>query len=561
MNKSSHKGNTPGTILVIAISFINLSVGVLPTTVNAQDNNPNPPEDVVKLIFIHHSTGENWLADGYGGLGITLSQNNYYVSDTNYGWGPDAIGDRTDIIHWLEWFRGPESARYMDALFNESGQNSSYTRTLSDPGGENEIIMFKSCFPNSEIEGNPDDPPAPDDYLTVSNAKYIYNDLLEYFITRPDKLFVVITAPPVQNPTYAANARAFNTWLVYDWLAENNYPYTNVVVFDFYNVLTHQDNHHRLLDGEIEHSENGRNTLFYPSDDDHPNQTGSRKATSEFVPLLNIYYHLWKMESPAHSSIQVTPEAPPASETQPPISQVIPMETDEIDNFEGGAPPDSDGWQSFWDEGTQTVITCGPELGPAQSGNTSLHINFNVQADSWATCTLLFLTLHDWQASQGISFYVHTNQPATVFDVNAYGGAIGSLTTYLHAVETTQEMVDGWVPLEITWDLLLRADWEENAGTPFDPSQVRGIAIGFSTYPDTPSIGEIWVDDLRLMDVSAPIIEATTPPTDVSEPEEEIHPTSTTETEPEGKGGGVCPGSIALGCLAIGLSIYVKRRN
>ncbi|HSQ39270.1 MAG TPA: hypothetical protein VLM78_03850, partial [Anaerolineales bacterium] len=71
-----------------------------------QANHLNPPDQVVKLIFIHHSTGENWLTDGYGNLGRTLDQNNYFVSDTNYGWGPDSIGDRTDIPNWVEWFSG-----------------------------------------------------------------------------------------------------------------------------------------------------------------------------------------------------------------------------------------------------------------------------------------------------------------------------------------------------------------------------------------------------------------------------------------------------------------------
>ncbi len=68
----------------------------------AQSLDPNPPDEVVKLIFIHHSTGENWLTDGYGNLGKELGENNYFVSDTNYGWGPDSIGDRTDIPNWLE---------------------------------------------------------------------------------------------------------------------------------------------------------------------------------------------------------------------------------------------------------------------------------------------------------------------------------------------------------------------------------------------------------------------------------------------------------------------------
>ncbi len=65
-------------------------------------DDPSPPASPVRLIFIHHSTGGNWLADPnddqpYGGLGRALMDNNYYVSATNYGWGPDGIGDRTDI--------------------------------------------------------------------------------------------------------------------------------------------------------------------------------------------------------------------------------------------------------------------------------------------------------------------------------------------------------------------------------------------------------------------------------------------------------------------------------
>jgi len=59
--------------------------------------NPNPPATPQKLIFIHHSTGGNWLADPAensvgGDLGRALMNNNYYVSATNYDWGPEGIG-------------------------------------------------------------------------------------------------------------------------------------------------------------------------------------------------------------------------------------------------------------------------------------------------------------------------------------------------------------------------------------------------------------------------------------------------------------------------------------
>ncbi len=76
----------------------------------------SPPSSTVKLIFIHHSSGENWLIDEDGGLGIALRNNNYFVSDTNYGWGPDAIGDTTDLGNWWTWFCGPNRDTYMTAL-------------------------------------------------------------------------------------------------------------------------------------------------------------------------------------------------------------------------------------------------------------------------------------------------------------------------------------------------------------------------------------------------------------------------------------------------------------
>jgi hypothetical protein len=287
----------------------------------------SPPERTVKLIFIHHSSGENWLSDESGGLGLALMQNNYFVSDTNYGWGPEdsllggPIGDNTDIGNWWNWFLGPSRDTILQVLYAESGQNASYPRLAIDPGGENEIVMFKSCFPNSALGGNPDDPPAAgsnplqgegsgSEFHTVGNAKRIYLDLLEYFASRPDKLFIIITAPPLletdTSPEQSDNARAFNRWLVEEWLS--GYSYSNVAVFDFYNVLTSNGgdantndlgssggNHHRYNSGQIEYiTDQGSNTSAYAENgDSHPTPAGNQKATGEYLPLLNFYYLRW----------------------------------------------------------------------------------------------------------------------------------------------------------------------------------------------------------------------------------------------------------------------------
>mgnify|MGYP003584971038 CR=1 FL=1 len=300
--------------VIAVIAVIGLLLFLSPQVRAATE--PPDPVQTVRVAFIHHSVGQNWLDTDQGGLAAELQSHNYYVSDTNYGWGPDAIGDRTDIPDWPAWFTGPASATYLAALYALDEANSPYTRTLADPGGQNKVIMFKSCFPNSSLTGAPLDPPDPTPGLTVGHAKYVYNDLLTYFASHQDKLFVVVTAPPNSDAATAANARAFNTWLVDDWLS--GYAGKNVAVFDFYNVLTGPDNHHRIVNGAVEHVHTpGMDTAYYRSGDDHPSVEGSRKATTEFVPILNYFYSRWTSSEPPITpgpSTSPDPTTPPDSE-------------------------------------------------------------------------------------------------------------------------------------------------------------------------------------------------------------------------------------------------------
>jgi hypothetical protein len=147
----------------------------------------------------------------------------------------------------------------------------------------------------------------------VSNIKGIYRDLLSYFATRQDKLFILITTPPSSfgdpglTPGSAARLRAINSWLVQHWLEA--YPYNNVAVFDFFNVLTSNGgnpdtndlgaatgNHHRLLNGRVQHVIYLDNNFsaYTSTGDSHPAGPGSQKATGEFLPLLNVAYHAWQ---------------------------------------------------------------------------------------------------------------------------------------------------------------------------------------------------------------------------------------------------------------------------
>ena len=144
--------------------------------------------------------------------------------------------------------------------------------------------------------------------FTVANAKGIYLDLLRYFGAHPEKLFVAVVAPPVTSPD-TPGGRALADWLVDHWLQDSGYTAGNVLVFDFYNVLTSKTgggasdvglatgNHHRVWNGAVQHkTDDGADRLAYPSagGDSHPNAAGDQKATAEFVPLLNAAYNAWK---------------------------------------------------------------------------------------------------------------------------------------------------------------------------------------------------------------------------------------------------------------------------
>ncbi len=310
-----------------AEAAIDRSTSPLPSTTESSA----PP---IKLIFIHHSTGHGWLKDDGGGLGLELRKNNYFVSDTNYGWGRslplsrgEDIGATTDIGDWWTWFRGPASDQYMSALYAESGRHSDgYSRLATNPGGPNEIVMFKSCFPNSVLRD--DGAPVPAiasnplkgmawgggpgwEVYTVANAKGIYLDLLKYFGAHPEKLFVAVVAPPTVSED-TPDGRKLADWMVHHWLQDSGYEVGNVMVFDLYNVLTSRTgngandaglasgNHHRLWNGAVQHkTDDGRDRLAYPTapDDSHPTPAGLKKATAEFVPLLNAAYDAWRGKS------------------------------------------------------------------------------------------------------------------------------------------------------------------------------------------------------------------------------------------------------------------------
>lgn len=498
------RGRAPVGWALAALALAAGSILIAPHPLRARAEDPGPPDRTVKLVFVHHSCGENWLADDHGKLGEALGRNNYFVSDTNYGWGPDGIGDRTDITDWPEWFGGSRSPRIMQALRRESGQHSPYRRSLPDPGGENRIVLFKSCFPNSNLEGVPDDPPRRGHGLTVGNAKAIYQELLAYFRTQPQTLFVAITAPPVQDPTHAANARAFNDWLVHEWLA--GYPEDNVAVFDFYNVLTGRDNHHRFHGGAVQHTaRRGSDTLRYPTNgDDHPSPAGNRKATRELVPLLNVYYHRWARSAPSAS--EPAPEPQPevavreAEPSEPPGSGREPARPSaklpSVDDFEDGA----EAWAVFSDASTDSRLRFSVDPAGARSGKAGLRIDYDVAPASWGTCSLVYPSPRDWSDGRGLSLHIRAGRAGQPVVIVAYQGQTpDDLSHFEYRTQTDRAAVESWRQVEIPWSQLVQPAWQGDPSVPFDPKRAMGVALAFDAAEAGRNTGTLWVDEIRVM--------------------------------------------------------------
>lgn len=291
-------------VLLLPISVNDKSfVGMNTNTIQRLDLSgfaATPPSKTLDLLFIHHSCGGELLAapglqegtncilrthPNGGGLRTLLEQNSYCVHEASYG---SRLGQETDVFDWLPKFRSQ-----MDPILSCDLQDKFYTN-----GRRNQIVVFKSCFPNNlfRSEGmSPGNPTGPE--LTVSNAKAAYSALLDEFRKFPSVLFICVTAPPLAPkappqplwkvlarkllgrpnslPVSGPFARQFNNWLsaTDGWL--KNYPLKNVVVFDYFDILT---------------GHGQSNFSLYPTGngfDSHPSSAGNSEAASAFVPLLN----------------------------------------------------------------------------------------------------------------------------------------------------------------------------------------------------------------------------------------------------------------------------------
>jgi hypothetical protein len=218
---------------------------------------PGKPPRALTMVWHHHSTGDSLLD---GGLREALKANGIEFYDINYkeavvdGY---CIGDHTDPPDFPKNFTTP---KYFDVIKSWE---------LKGDRKQHDIIMFKSCFPASDIN---------DDAMLQAYKSY-YTAMIPTFRGHLDILFVAMSTPPLTRqetrPDRAKRARAWSRWIT------TEYPKLspNVKVFDLFNALA------------IPEGKPDENTLVpqfaTAKDDSHPSKAGAQAVTRLFIPWLN----------------------------------------------------------------------------------------------------------------------------------------------------------------------------------------------------------------------------------------------------------------------------------
>lgn len=186
-------------------------------------------EDEVKIIFLHHSTGKviwdggvkKWFRkyNRDSGKKYRISER-AFPAERPYGW------NNFPYDYWNIWVKNAGPETYMREP------------TLEILTKEYDVIVFKHCFPVSDIEADTGRPDISSSEKRLENYKLQYEALREKMLSFPETKFLVWTPAALveqrTSPEKAARAARFARWVVEEW----DVPGDNIFVWDFFGLET-----------------------------------------------------------------------------------------------------------------------------------------------------------------------------------------------------------------------------------------------------------------------------------------------------------------------------------
>jgi len=186
-------------------------------------------QNATNIIFLHHSTGRNiWM----GGVEDRFKEYNR-EHGTNYNIVEQSFPKRSEY----GWRNYPYD--YWNIWVNNSGHGPYKAEpTLEMITEHYDVVVFKHCFPVSNILPDTGNPDMSSDEKRMENYILQYNALKEKMYQFPDTRFIVWTGAALEKDSTeedkAVRARSFFDWVRNEWNEEGD----NIFIWDFYELET-----------------------------------------------------------------------------------------------------------------------------------------------------------------------------------------------------------------------------------------------------------------------------------------------------------------------------------
>ncbi|OGS21471.1 MAG: hypothetical protein A2252_07075 [Elusimicrobia bacterium RIFOXYA2_FULL_39_19] len=216
------------------------------------------------IIFLHHSTGNviwkggvpEWFAsyNASNKTDIKITEQ-AFPKKVPYGW------KNYPYDYWKIWVKNAGNMPYLEEP------------TLEMLTKEYDVIIFKHCFPVTDVEADTGTPDITSNEMTLENFKLQYNALKQKLHQFPGTTFILWTGPAqVKNETNEENAKRakiFFDWVKNTWNENND----NIYLWDFYEL-------------ETERGLYLKEEYAAASDDSHPNELFAKKACPLFCQRI-----------------------------------------------------------------------------------------------------------------------------------------------------------------------------------------------------------------------------------------------------------------------------------
>jgi hypothetical protein len=239
-----------GLLALVVLLPLSCSRTAVPGHSDPKEHAMSQPAKAARIIFLHHSVGE--VVWGGGVPQFIQSWNtahgtSYDITELNY---PTTAGGHTRLRKLLParifnklirnhypWENQPYD--YWNLWIAHTGENHDRSEmNLDDLVMSYDVIVFKHCYPISNVQAGDGTPSLSSPKKTLANYKLQYEALKARLHQFPKTRFIIWTGPAltqaITTPEEAERAREFANWVKGTWDEKGD----NIFVWDFRELET-----------------------------------------------------------------------------------------------------------------------------------------------------------------------------------------------------------------------------------------------------------------------------------------------------------------------------------